>query len=89
MSETMISRGPDEQGTCFHGATAPAHNRLAIIDVENGRQPMTWTHADRSYTIIYRELRNTPKLTAMLRQCDVEPTTYRVTEVVLYMQHRG
>src|SRR5215470_15177938 len=41
MAETMACRGPDEQGVWLSARAAIGHRRLAIIDLEGGKQPMT------------------------------------------------
>lgn len=86
MSDTMRNRGPDQSGTYFSENVAFAHNRLAVIDVENGRQPMTRTYMGSSYTIVYNgELYNTPELNKLIRAKGVKPATRCDTETVLYM----
>lgn len=40
MTETMACRGPDAEGTWLAPHVAFGHRRLAIIDIEGGRQPM-------------------------------------------------
>src|SRR5574344_1870984 len=37
----MEHRGPDERGLLINNNVALGHNRLSIIDIENGHQPMT------------------------------------------------
>lgn len=65
MTDTMECRGPDDRGTWNSAHAVLGHRRLAIIDLEGGRQPMA-TKADRddlpviTYTgevYNYRELR--------------------------------
>ncbi len=41
MTDTMACRGPDAEGAWFAPHVAFGHRRLAIIDIEGGRQPMT------------------------------------------------
>src|SRR5262249_61858875 len=41
MAETMACRGPDEQGVWLSARAAIGHRRLAIIDLEGGKQPKT------------------------------------------------
>ncbi|MBP2707119.1 asparagine synthase (glutamine-hydrolyzing) [Microbispora sp. RL4-1S] len=41
MTDTMACRGPDAEGTWVAPHVAFGHRRLAIIDIEGGRQPMT------------------------------------------------
>ncbi len=85
MGAAMSNRGPDQSGAFAEGPVAFHHNRLAVIDVENGRQPMTRNFRGREYTIIYNgELYNTPELTEELKSFGVILTTRCDTEVVLY-----
>lgn len=59
MNETLYKRGPDSTGYFFSEHSLLGHKRLAIIDIENGKQPMTYD----DYTIIYNgELYNTEEI---------------------------
>lgn len=40
MTNTMALRGPDDEGIWYSQRAALGHRRLAIIDIEGGRQPM-------------------------------------------------
>ncbi|WP_437730115.1 asparagine synthase (glutamine-hydrolyzing) [Sorangium sp. So ce1335] len=40
MTDTMKDRGPDDEGIWLSPRAALGHRRLAIIDIEGGRQPM-------------------------------------------------
>jgi len=39
MCETMVHRGPDDQGVYVHGHLGLGVRRLSVIDIDNGRQP--------------------------------------------------
>lgn len=85
MGKTLIHRGPDQNGLYYGEHFAFQHNRLAIIDIENGRQPMTALHEGYEYTIVYNgELYNTEDLRQELLKLGVSFKTYCDTEVVLY-----
>ncbi|GHU73339.1 asparagine synthetase B [Clostridia bacterium] len=85
MGLTMGKRGPDQSGLYTVGGAVLQHNRLAIIDLENGLQPMTAEHEGFSYTIVYNgELYNTPELTNELRALGARFKTRCDTEVVLW-----
>ncbi len=95
MGATMLRRGPDRQGSYFSGGAVFAglqHNRLAVIDVENGQQPMSAVLSGFKYTIVYNgEIYNAPELRAEIsreiyRRTGREPVfkTRCDTEVVLY-----
>jgi asparagine synthase (glutamine-hydrolysing) len=86
MTATMANRGPDDEGTWIDGPAALGHRRLAIIDIEGGRQPMTLQEDGRSALVLvysgetynYRELRR--RLAAAGHRFD----TSSDTEVVLH-----
>lgn len=44
MSSTLAHRGPDDSGTWVNEGVAIGHRRLAIIDADNGQQPMLSTN---------------------------------------------
>jgi len=84
MGLSMAHRGPDQQGIALREGGALHHNRLAIIDVENGLQPMTREYSGHRYTIIYNgELYNTAELAAELTAQGAQFQTRCDTEVVL------
>lgn len=63
MQRTLQRRGPDQEGIFLSPQCAMAHTRLAVIDVEKGRQPMEVTAGGETYTIVYNgELYNTTEL---------------------------
>jgi asparagine synthase (glutamine-hydrolysing) len=47
MTETMACRGPDAEGTWSDRHAALGHRRLAVIDLEGGRQPMLFEEQGR------------------------------------------
>ena len=84
MSESLGSRGPDDSGTMTKDHICLIHRRLAVIDVENGAQPMTKQRGADSYTIVYNgELYNTSELRAELISLGWSFSTKSDTEVVL------
>ncbi|MET4349979.1 asparagine synthase (glutamine-hydrolyzing) [Bradyrhizobium sp. RT9a] len=86
MTATMANRGPDGEGTWIDGPAALGHRRLAILDMQGGRQPMTLQEGGRTALVLiycgetynYRELRQ--RLVALGHQFD----TTSDTEVVLH-----
>lgn len=86
MTATMAYRGPDDEGTWIDGPAALGHRRLAIIDIQGGRQPMTRQEDGRPALVLvytgetynYRELRQ--RLAALGHRFD----TNSDTEVVLH-----
>jgi asparagine synthase (glutamine-hydrolysing) len=65
MTDTMACRGPDDEGLWLDSNVGLGHRRLAIIDIEGGRQPMVVEEDGRPAAILtysgevynYRELR--------------------------------
>ena len=41
MTQAFAHRGPDGYGLEIHGEAAIGHRRLAIIDLEGGKQPLS------------------------------------------------
>lgn len=84
MQRTMTSRGPDQHGTYVTECAALLHNRLCVIDIENGRQPMTVGRDGRLYTLVYNgELYNTDEIRAELAALGHDFAGHSDTEVVL------
>ena len=80
MQNTMRRRGPDQKGVWVKHGTALLHNRLAVIDIEGGRQPMQREHA----VIVYNgELYNTAEVRTDLAKQGYVFSTHSDTEVVL------
>ena len=80
MRNTMRRRGPDQKGVWVKHGTALLHNRLAVIDIEGGRQPMRREHA----VIVYNgELYNTAEVRTDLAKQGYVFSTHSDTEVVL------
>ena len=84
MSDSLKRRGPDDSGIFAENSVSLIHRRLAVIDVENGKQPMTKNIGEDSYTIVYNgELYNTPELREELKEKGYNFKTSSDTEVVL------
>ena len=84
MASAMISRGPDQKGAYITENAALFHNRLCVIDIENGRQPMTARLGQRVYTIVYNgEIYNTNEVRADLLREGFQFSGHSDTEVVL------
>ena len=87
---SMKRRGPDGHGIYRAQNAVLLHTRLAVIDVENGKQPMTVTRGNQSFTICYNgELYNTAQLRVELIAAGMSFKTNSDTEVVLkaYMHY--
>lgn len=77
---TLSRRGPDDSGEICSEYASLIHTRLAVIDIENGRQPMEIDH----YIIVYNgELYNTEEIRSELRSSGVIFRSHSDTEVLL------
>ena len=84
MSLTLANRGPDSSGIFIEEPVALIHRRLAVIDIENGIQPMTKSFGRKKCTIVYNgELYNTSELKEELKNKGIVFRTESDTEVVL------
>lgn len=80
VSESLKSRGPDARGEYLEHHAALLHRRLAIVDPENGRQPMRFG----PYIICYNgEIYNTGELKKELEAAGQTLQTHSDTEIVL------
>ena len=85
MQRTLARRGPDQRGMYISGRAALIHARLAVVDLENGCQPMQLDWQGESYTLVYNgELYNTPELRALLETRGHVFTGRSDTEVLLH-----
>ncbi|MGW5262397.1 asparagine synthase (glutamine-hydrolyzing) [Microbispora sp. NPDC004025] len=85
MTDTMACRGPDAEGSWLASHVAFGHRRLAIIDIEGGRQPMTaGAEGEVVAALTYSgEVYNFRELRAELEQRGHRFRTQSDTEVVL------
>ena len=77
-------RGPDETDIWANGQVIYGFNRLAIIDLEHSRQPLTWGPEDNPtrYTIIFNgEIYNYLELRAELAAAGATFATEGDTEI--------
>lgn len=82
MCQAQMSRGPDGEGVVTIGNGALGHRRLAIIDVEGGRQPMS--NPTHSIHLTYNgELYNYRELRTELECLGAIFRTRSDTEVIL------
>lgn len=80
MRRSILHRGPDSSGDFADDYCRLSHTRLAVIDVENGAQPMTCG----DFTIVYNgELYNTSELRGEMKKSGCEFLTNSDTEVLL------
>ena len=85
MLATMHRRGPDDRGIYRDRDTTLLHARLAIIDIEGGRQPMLLQQGDETYVLIYNgELYNTEEIRHDLLKAGHCFSGHSDTEVLLH-----
>jgi asparagine synthase (glutamine-hydrolysing) len=83
MTQSMIHRGPDEEGYHLEKNIGLGHRRLSIIDIENGQQPMFSN--DGGLILIYNgEIYNYLELRSELIKFGYVFKTKCDTEVLLY-----
>lgn len=84
MQKVLEPRGPDQNGILIKDNVALIHSRLAVIDIENGIQPMTFRCGENEFTIIYNgELYNTEEIRNELSLYGHKFSGHSDTEVVL------
>ncbi len=80
VQKSLKRRGPDEDGIYCDESAALLHTRLAVIDIENGKQPMREKH----YIVVYNgELYNTDEIRNELKKEGFVFSGHSDTEVVL------
>ena len=82
---SMHHRGPDENGCYQKDGVTLLHSRLAVIDIDGGKQPMAFSLGGENYVIVYNgELYNTDQLRRELTKCGHQFLGHSDTEVVLH-----
>ena len=77
-------RGPDQNGIYLSDSAVMVHTRLCVVDVQNGRQPMSCEYGGKRYVIVYNgELYNTAEVRDELIARGCEFRGHSDTEVVL------
>ena len=84
MSRTLERRGPDDHGQYTEPNVCLLHRRLAVVDPQNGHQPMVTHTARETYALVYNgELYNTDELRSELETLGCHFSTHSDTEVLL------
>ncbi|AHF09855.1 asparagine synthase (glutamine-hydrolyzing) [Dehalobacter restrictus] len=84
MVDTLTPRGPDTRGKWLYPEIALGHSRLAVVDIEGGKQPMTRWRGGWAYTITYNgELYNTEEIRQALSAKGYSFQGHSDTEVLL------
>ncbi|MCD8391160.1 MAG: asparagine synthase (glutamine-hydrolyzing), partial [Firmicutes bacterium] len=85
MARSIRHRGPDGDGVFVGEHAAFSHARLAVIDIDGGKQPMKKTVQGYDFVITYNgELYNTEEIRSNLKKYGYIFTTSSDTEVLLY-----
>ncbi len=84
MADTLVHRGPDDEGFFFDGPVGLAHRRLSIIDVEGGHQPLS--NEDQSIWVAFNgEIYNFQELRDFLEKKGHVFKTRSDTEVIVHL----
>ena len=84
MTKSLAHRGPDEENFFTSTHTNLGHRRLIILDAKNGKQPMSCTYNNTTYTIVYNgQLYNANDIRKELIDLGYEFNGYCDTEVIL------
>lgn len=85
MNAVMKHRGPDDSDIFSDENVCLGHNRLSVMDIENGHQPMSVMYGNKKYTIVYNgEIYNCDEIKKDIKRRGIELKTNCDTEVVLY-----
>lgn len=85
MNRVMKHRGPDDSDIFSDKNVCLGHNRLSVMDIENGHQPMSVIYGNKKYTIVYNgEIYNCDEIKKDIRKRGIELRTNCDTEVLLY-----
>ena len=83
MTNTMVHRGPDDEGYHINGPLGLGFRRLSIIDIEGGHQPMS--DLEESVWVVFNgEIYNFPELRNQLEGYGHRFRTRSDTEVIVH-----
>jgi asparagine synthase (glutamine-hydrolysing) len=83
MADSLVHRGPDDEGFYLEGSLGLGFRRLSIIDLGGGHQPMT--DQDESVWVVFNgEIYNFPELKAELESYGYRFRTRSDTEVIVH-----
>jgi asparagine synthase (glutamine-hydrolysing) len=84
MCQTIVHRGPDDEGVYACGAVGLGMRRLSIIDLAGGRQPIH--NEDQTVWVVFNgEIYNFPELRRELEARGHEFYTHSDTEVIVHL----
>lgn len=82
MRDTMVARGPDQEGLFRDKNIALGHRRLAIRDISNGKQP--WISQNGRFALVYNgEIYNDGEIAEDLAKQGIQLKTQCDTEVLI------
>lgn len=85
MNKLMKHRGPDDSDIFCDKFAILGHNRLSVMDIKNGHQPMSITYGNKKYTIVYNgEIYNCDEISKEIKKRGITLKTSCDTEIVLY-----
>jgi asparagine synthase (glutamine-hydrolysing) len=87
MNQSIIHRGPDDEGYFFNEYVNFGFRRLSIIDVEKGSQPLSYEN-DRYWIVFNGEIYNYVELKAELMESGHTFSTDTDTEVIIALYSR-
>jgi asparagine synthase (glutamine-hydrolysing) len=84
MCQTIVHRGPDDEGIYAQGPVGLGIRRLSVIDLSGGHQPIH--NEDKSVWVVYNgEIYNFPELRRGLEQRGHKFYTHSDTEVIVHL----
>ena len=84
MCQTIVHRGPDDEGIYARGPVGLGMRRLSIIDLSGGRQPIH--NEDKSVWVVFNgEISNFPELRRELEARGHNFYTHSDTEVIVHL----
>ncbi|PYX44212.1 MAG: asparagine synthase (glutamine-hydrolyzing) [Acidobacteria bacterium] len=84
MCQSIVHRGPDDEGIYAQGPVGLGMRRLSIIDLSGGHQPIH--NEDKSIWIVYNgEIYNFPELRRGLEQRGHKFYTHTDTEIIVHL----
>jgi asparagine synthase (glutamine-hydrolysing) len=84
MCQTIVHRGPDDEGIYAQGAVGLGMRRLSIIDLSGGRQPIH--NEDETIWVVFNgEIYNFPELRSELEGRGHQFYTHSDTEVIVHL----
>ena len=84
MADTLVHRGPDDEGLYHSGPIGLGHRRLSIIDLEGGHQPIT-NEDETIWVVLNGEIYNFQELREQLIEKGHSFKTRSDTEVIVHL----